>query len=153
MWLSGKLPTSSGTQINDETWEDPEAMFIQADLGLETAEDIISNCRQVVRKEGFTKLSQLTLLPQNDPCWPFAGGLMSLFSQNRQLLSCLLGVNGSGENYHRRQAGILVSKAGKKVLLIAADTYRAKLLWSSWRFGVNGWTFPTIGQQNVIRVL
>lgn len=144
----GKIANFFGsTQINDETWEDLEAMFIQADLGLETAEDIISNCRQVVRKEGFTKLSQLTSYLKTILVDRLQEVDEPVFTEPTTVIM-LVGVNGSGKTTTAAKLAYRYQKLGKKVLLIAADTYRAAAVeqLEVWSERLN---IPLIiGQQN-----
>jgi fused signal recognition particle receptor len=47
------------TEITEATWEDLEALLIQADLGLETTTGIIDSLRGIVRKLGLTRSSEL----------------------------------------------------------------------------------------------
>jgi len=144
----GKIANFFGsTQINDETWEDLEAMFIQADLGLETAEGIISNCRQVVRKEGFTKLSQLTSYLKTILVDRLQEVDEPVFTEPTTVIM-LVGVNGSGKTTTAAKLAYRYQKLGKKVLLIAADTYRAAAVeqLEVWSERLN---IPLIiGQQN-----
>jgi fused signal recognition particle receptor len=47
------------TQIDDDTWDDIEAMLIQADLGIETTTTVIEYLQEAVREEGLTRNDQL----------------------------------------------------------------------------------------------
>jgi fused signal recognition particle receptor len=45
----GRIANLLGTsEIDAETWDDLEAMLVQADLGIETAETIIANLKEKV---------------------------------------------------------------------------------------------------------
>ena len=46
-------------EIDDETWEDLEAMFIQSDMGIETTEEVIEALKNRVETDGFTKADEL----------------------------------------------------------------------------------------------
>ena len=46
-------------EIDDETWDDLEAMFVQSDMGIETTEDVIKSLRKRVEEEGLVTANQL----------------------------------------------------------------------------------------------
>jgi fused signal recognition particle receptor len=121
----GRIASFLGaTEIKADTWDDLEAMLIQADLGVETTASVITNLKQKVTDEGLTQSEELTralkeeLLSRLTPAEP-----LSLDHQPTVIL--LVGVNGSGKTTTAAKLGKLFSNDGKKVLLVAADTYRA----------------------------
>ena len=60
----GRIATVFGaTEIDDETWDELEAILVQADLGVETTEDIIKAMRKRAEDEFiiFTRDLQKTL--------------------------------------------------------------------------------------------
>jgi fused signal recognition particle receptor len=121
----GRIASFLGaTEIKVDTWDDLEAMLIQADLGVETTASVIANLKQKVTDEGLTQSEELTqalkeeLLSRLTPAEP-----LPLDHQPTVIL--LVGVNGSGKTTTAAKLGKLFSNDGKKVLLVAADTYRA----------------------------
>src|SRR5215216_3213779 len=63
----GRLATLFGaTEITQETWDDLEALLIQADLGIETTADIITSMQRVVLNEGLTGENELTDALKNE---------------------------------------------------------------------------------------
>jgi fused signal recognition particle receptor len=122
----GKLSALFGaTQINQDTWEELEAMLLQADMGMETATAVISSLRKKVSQEGITRSEELTeilrqdLLTRLDPPPTFS------LDSNQPLIILLVGVNGSGKTTTAAKLGKQFSAKGKKVLLAAGDTFRA----------------------------
>lgn len=122
----GRIATLFGaTQIDDETWEELEAILVQADLGVETTEDIIKSMRRRVEDEAiiFTHDLQKTLrdelLRRLDPV-----PAINLDNQ-RPAVVLLVGVNGSGKTTTAAKLGKQYRQQGKQVLLAAADTFRA----------------------------
>lgn len=122
----GRIATVFGaTEISDETWDELEAILVQADLGIETTEEVIKTLKKVVEREGLTKSSELQealrkdLLSRLDP----TPGI-DLDSANPAVV-LLVGVNGSGKTTTAAKLGKQFSQKGKRVLLVAADTYRA----------------------------
>src|SRR5512139_819287 len=56
----GQIATILGTsEIEPETWDDLEALLIQADLGVDTTEAILDALEQRVDREGLTKAKDL----------------------------------------------------------------------------------------------
>ncbi len=122
----GRIATLFGaTQIDDETWEELEAILVQADLGVETTEDIIRSMRKRVEDEAviFTHDLQKTLrdelLRRLDPV-----PVINLDGQHPAVV-LLVGVNGSGKTTTAAKLGKQYRQQGKQVLLAAADTFRA----------------------------
>lgn len=122
----GRIATVLGaTEIDDYTWDDLEAILVQADLGVETTEDIVKSLKQRVEAEGIIRSSSLgktmrdELLRRLDPVPPL--GLDSY----HPAVVLLVGVNGSGKTTTAAKLGKQFRSQGKQVLLAAADTYRA----------------------------
>lgn len=113
-------------QIDDELWDDLEALLIQADVGVETTSELIENVRHRVKLEGITKPLEVREVLKEAMRGLLDGYAPSVIDRSRLLTVILVvGVNGSGKttsiaklaNYYREQ--------GKKVVLAAADTFRA----------------------------
>lgn len=122
----GRIATVLGaTEIDDESWEDLESLLVQADLGVETTEDIVKAMRERVEEEGVVRKGDLIktlrseLLRRLDPT-----PADDLDSQHPAVV-LLVGVNGSGKTTTAAKLGKQFSQRGKHVLLAAADTYRA----------------------------
>ncbi len=65
-WKNGLAKTSKATfgqiatlfgasQITPDTWDDLEALLIQADLGVDTTDTVLDNLEQRVDEEGLTR--------------------------------------------------------------------------------------------------
>ena len=112
------------TEITAETWEELEAMLIQADVGLETTEAVIESLRATVRSQGLTRSSELresleAELRRRLDIRP----ALDLAAHPTVIL--LVGVNGSGKTTSAAKLGWRFANEGKQVLLVAADTFRA----------------------------
>ena len=121
----GRLATFFGaSEISAESWDELEAMLLQADLGVDTTQAVITQLQKKVNDEGLTKTEELSqvleaeLLSRLTPPQE-----MDLSHQPTVIL--LVGVNGSGKTTTAAKLGKLYANSGKKVLLAAADTYRA----------------------------
>lgn len=122
----GRIATIFGaTEIDDDTWDELEAILVQSDLGVETTEDIVKALKRRVETEGIVRASSLEktvrdeLLQRLDPPPP-----VSLEGLQPAVI-LLVGVNGSGKTTTAAKLGKRFQQDGNQVLLAAADTYRA----------------------------
>ena len=121
-----RLATTFGSsEITQETWDDLESVFLQADMGLETTQSILASLQKKVTDLGITKTNDFlpivreeltSRLDQNDEFDP---------RRNKPEIVLFVGVNGSGKTTTAAKLGSRYKSAGIKVLLAAADTYRA----------------------------
>ena len=121
----GRIATVFGaTEINDSTWEDLEALLIQADVGAETSGAIIDSMKRLVRDRGLIRSEQLAealraeLRSRLDapPALSWAG---------KPAVILIVGVNGSGKTTTIAKIARTLQADNKSVLLGAADTFRA----------------------------
>ncbi len=112
--------------ITDETWEDLEALLIQADVGVPTTMYLVDRLRERVSSEGLYQADQLVnalkeeLRAILDQPEDFA------LEENRLLtVVMIVGVNGSGKTTSIGKLAHHYKNEGHKVILAAADTYRA----------------------------
>ena len=121
----GRIATAFGaTEITDETWDDLEALFLQADLGIETTTDILDSMRRIVDDQGLTRADELSgalrneLLLRLDRASPIRW-------KNKPFVIMVVGVNGSGKTTTIAKLGQRFQAEGKTLLFGAADTFRA----------------------------
>ena len=122
----GRIATMFGaTEIKADTWDELEELLIQADLGVETTMRLVKKLKTQTSELGLTKSSELQQVLHDE--------LLSLLKVPEQLpldgispaVILLVGVNGSGKTTTAAKLGKLYTQQGKKVLLGAADTFRA----------------------------
>ena len=112
------------TEITPDTWDELEALLIQADLGMETTDTVLDALEAKVDREGIIHSqdlqnvlrAELRTLLKSPPELDFS---------NRPTVVLVVGVNGSGKTTSIAKLGQRFSRQGKNVLLGAADTYRA----------------------------
>jgi fused signal recognition particle receptor len=121
----GRLANLLGaTEINQGTWDELEALLIQADLGIETTSDVLASLQRVVRDQGLTRANELRELLRVD----LRSRLMAppIMDWNAHpLIILIVGVNGSGKTTTIAKLGKRFCDEGKSVLFGAADTFRA----------------------------
>ncbi len=121
----GRIANFLGTsEIDDETWEDLEAMLVQADLGIEVTEEVIAALQERVQSEGLTQTDELghaivEVLSERLQAPP------EINFEAQPAVILIVGVNGSGKTTTMAKLGKRFLDQGKKVVFGAADTYRA----------------------------
>ncbi len=113
------------SQITPQVWDELEELLIQADVGVETTLALIERLRRRARDEAILRADRLrdalneelgALLPTPPP--------LNLGGRPLDVI-LIVGVNGSGKTTSIAKLGYRYRQEGRKVLLAAADTFRA----------------------------
>lgn len=123
----GRIAALLGSsELGEETWNDLEALLIQADLGIQTALTVTSTLKERVQREGLTSRGQLELALKDVllGLLPESAG-PSLDRQRLLTVVLVVGVNGSGKTTTLAKLAKHLSDDGWRVMLAAADTFRA----------------------------
>lgn len=134
-WKNGLLRTSKATfgrvasmlgatEINSDFWDDLEAIFIQADMGVATSQSIIASLQKSVLDEGMTRATEFKPVLEKE-LRSRLGEKVNLEINAEPFVIFLVGVNGSGKTTSIAKLGHQFANSGKKVQLVAADTFRA----------------------------
>lgn len=112
------------SEINNETWDDLEALLIQADLGIETTTSVLDSLKRLTRTEGLIRANELfSVLKQELRSRLETPPALNFESKPTVIL--VVGVNGSGKTTTIAKLASRFHAEGKKLLLGAADTFRA----------------------------
>lgn len=114
----------SFTKIDDELFEELEELLVMGDVGVPTAEKICSELRVRVKKEGVTDPAKINELLEEIISDMLKGGEELDISTSPSII-LVIGVNGVGKTTTIGKLANNLSKQGKKVILAAADTFRA----------------------------
>ncbi|MBI5953860.1 MAG: signal recognition particle-docking protein FtsY [Chloroflexi bacterium] len=121
----GQIASILGTsEINAGTWDDLEALLLQADLGLETTTSVLDSLKQTARAEGFIRANELSSALRRELRSRLVTPPEVLFSAKPTVI-LVVGVNGSGKTTTIAKLAARFIGDGRKVLLGAADTFRA----------------------------
>ena len=116
---------NGATKIDDEILEELEETLIMADVGTRTTEKLISDLKKKIRK---------TEIKNGDDVKKFLSEQIRelLISEEGQQVEVkppkvilMIGVNGAGKTTTIGKLSAYYKKSGKKVMLAAADTFRA----------------------------
>ncbi|MBN8581667.1 MAG: signal recognition particle-docking protein FtsY [Anaerolineae bacterium] len=112
------------SEINDETWDELEMILIQADLGIDTTTSVLDTLKRLTRTEGWTRSNELfSALKQELRTRLITPPSLSFTEKPAVIL--VVGVNGSGKTTTIAKLASLYHASGHKILLGAADTFRA----------------------------
>jgi fused signal recognition particle receptor len=122
----GRIAQAFGaTDIDEDTWEDVEALLVQADVGVLTTMKLVETMQARVRREGIVKQDRLLGALKEE----LRGLLLEptpLNLSGRELSVILVaGVNGSGKTTSIGKLAYRMRLNDRKVILAAGDTFRA----------------------------
>ena len=121
----GRLATILGaTEITQGTWDELEALLVQADMGIETASEVLDSLQRFVRTEGLTRSDELWEALRTE----LRSRLVqppALTWTDKPSVIMMVGVNGSGKTTTIAKLGQRFHNEGKSLLFGAADTFRA----------------------------
>ncbi|NPV55623.1 MAG: signal recognition particle-docking protein FtsY [Anaerolineae bacterium] len=122
----GRLSTLFGaTEITNETWDDLEALLLQADVGITTTDQIIRSLKGEVINSGIIRSGDLHRLLHDDLLSRLIKPDRISFDGLKPAVILLVGVNGSGKTTTAAKLGKYFKNQEKTILLGAADTFRA----------------------------
>lgn len=114
----------SFTKIDESLFEELEELLVMGDVGIYTAERICSELRKRVKKEGITDPNEVHRLLEEIVADMLDGG-QQLNINTKPSVILVIGVNGVGKTTTIGKLANNLRRDGKKVLLSAADTFRA----------------------------
>lgn len=114
----------SFTKIDDELFEELEELLVMGDVGVHTAEKICDELKSRVKKEGIKDPDEINRLLEETVSEMLRGGEELDISTTPSII-LVIGVNGVGKTTTIGKLANSLSKQGKKVVLAAADTFRA----------------------------
>ena len=125
--IFGRIQTALGqSDITDETWDELEALLLQADIGAATTDRLLTNLKARTARDGIVKALSLRSVLKEELIHLLGEPQIPSYSSNRLLeIIMVIGVNGSGKTTSIAKLSHIYVKRGRKILLAAADTFRA----------------------------
>ncbi len=112
------------SSLSPQFWEEMEELFIMADMGAESALALVETLRERAGTEGVSSPAELLPILQDE--------VEKLFRAPRRISAVnppevvlMVGVNGVGKTTTIAKLAYRARMQGKKVLIAAADTFRA----------------------------
>lgn len=126
--LTAKIETTilGYADIDDELLDELEEILIMADVGVATTETLMKAVRQGIKKKEIREPGDLKpFLEKEITALLLKGGAGIRMAANGPTVLLIVGVNGAGKTTTIGKLSAFYHHYGKKVMLAAADTFRA----------------------------
>ena len=116
---------SGFSEIDEDFYEELEEVLIMADIGVNTTERIIENLRDKVKEQKIKEISVCRKLLIDSIKEQMAVDETAYEFEHKKSVVLLIGVNGVGKTTSVGKLAGQLKGQGRKVILAAADTFRA----------------------------
>ena len=116
---------SGYSNIDDDFYEEIEEILVMGDIGINTTTKIIDHLKERVAEEHITDPAECKRLLIESIKKQMDVGDTAYEFENRKSVVLVIGVNGVGKTTSVGKLAGLLKDQGKKVVLAAADTFRA----------------------------
>ena len=115
---------NSFTKIDEELFEELEETLVMSDMGVATAQEICEGLRKKIKETGVTDPKKIKGM-MKEIITEMLGEDEGLSLNTKPSVILVIGVNGVGKTTSIGKIASELKKDGKKVVLGAADTFRA----------------------------
>ena len=123
------LLTMRHSIIDDEYFEELENILISADIGVNTVMNFIDKLKMRIKKEDITDINKLKEVIVDELFIIYVQNEIIVnkinYAQEGPTVILFIGVNGVGKTTTIGKIANKLKKEGKKILLVAGDTFRA----------------------------
>ena len=116
---------SAFRKVDEDLLEELEEILIMSDIGFETANNIITKLRERIKKEKISDAEEIKKALKKEMKEILDKTDNSLKLETKPSVVLVVGVNGVGKTTSIGKIANKFRKEGKKVILAAADTFRA----------------------------
>lgn len=113
------------TRVDDDTLDAMEEALIESDMGVDTTLKIIDNLEERVSKDKYMSFDELMGLLRDEISQLMDDEKPAFDFSKKPYIILVVGVNGVGKTTTIGKLASMLTAQGKKVILGAADTFRA----------------------------
>lgn len=119
----------SAGDLDDDAWEEIEDTLLMADLGTTITMDVVEKLREKIAERGVSSEEEARAMLREtliEACKPeLDRSIKAMPYEGKPAVIMLVGVNGTGKTTTTGKLARVLVSMGHKVLLSAADTFRA----------------------------
>ncbi|PIS01527.1 MAG: signal recognition particle-docking protein FtsY [Chlamydiae bacterium CG10_big_fil_rev_8_21_14_0_10_35_9] len=123
--LGDKIRRILSGKVDESAYEHLEQLFFEADLGAELSMDLVERVRRKIQKNKEISSEEILKDIKEELLTYFPENKKNLEVDKKPYVVMIVGVNGSGKTTSIAKLASKLKKEGKKVLLVAGDTFRA----------------------------
>ncbi len=112
-------------EVDEDLMDELEEVLITSDIGMDTTMRIMEELRSKIKNDNITNPESVTKALKEIMVALVDKGERQLLSQETPLIVLVIGINGGGKTTSIGKLAYKCKKAGKTVMLAAADTFRA----------------------------
>ena len=112
-------------EVDEDLMDELEEVLITSDIGMDTTMRIMEELRSKIKNDNITNPERVTEALKSIMITLVDKGERQLLSQETPLIVLVIGINGGGKTTTIGKLAHKCKKAGKTVMLAAADTFRA----------------------------
>ena len=125
-WFSRAMHLFDRPAIDEAVWDELEELLISADVGVNTTEKLIEKVKQRAKEEKISQGLMVRSILKSEMV-----NILNIDTQEKPLMTTLprvtlvIGVNGGGKTTSIAKLAYSLKNEGRRVILVAADTFRA----------------------------
>ncbi|MBA7650338.1 Signal recognition particle receptor FtsY [subsurface metagenome] len=124
-WFKRAMHLFDSPTVDETVWAELEELLISADVGMSTTEKLLEQVRRRVKEEKLSQGSAVREALQQEMVEILKIDVQASAPSSLPRVVLAVGVNGSGKTTSIAKLAYRAKKEGKKVILVAADTFRA----------------------------
>jgi fused signal recognition particle receptor len=124
-WFRRAMRLFDRPTVDEAVWEELEELLISADVGFDTTEKLLEKVRQRAKEEQLSQGAAVRDVLRQEMVDLLTIEAPPLVPPSPPEVILVVGINGSGKTTSIAKLAHKAKRDGKKVLLVAADTFRA----------------------------